>query len=64
MGHHHLHAYLVQTVAFGFAVLVPFGVFALIGGAAWEAHRRKHGRTSKAGSPRALVSARFAPTAE
>jgi hypothetical protein len=63
MAHHHF-TYVEQTVAFGFAALLPIGTLVLIGGAAWEAHRRKHGRTSKPGSAHAAVTARFAPASE
>jgi len=61
---HHVHGYLAQTVAFGFAALLPIGALALIVGAAWEAHRRKYGRSAKPGSSRSIVTARFAPAAE
>jgi hypothetical protein len=63
MGHHHF-TYVEQAVAFCAAALLPLGALALVGGAAFEAHRRKNGRASKPGSSHAAVTARFAPASE
>jgi hypothetical protein len=59
MGHHHVHPYLIQTLAMAAAALVPLGLLALVGGAWWEAHRRKHGHAARPGSRRAEATARF-----
>jgi hypothetical protein len=64
MGHHHYHDLLRQTVAYGFSALLPISILALLAGARWEAHKRKHGRTSKPGSSHEAVSARFASAAD
>jgi hypothetical protein len=61
---HHSHSLFAQVVAYGFAVLLPISVVALMIGAAREAHKRKHGRSSKPGSSHEAVSARFAPAAD
>jgi len=53
-----------QTLAYGFALLLPILVIALLIGAAWETHKRRHGRAAKPGSSHEAVSARFAPAAE
>ena len=63
MGHHQ-HGLLAELVAYGFAVSLPLAVIALMIGAAWEAHKRKHGRAAKPGSSHDAVGARFAPAAE
>jgi hypothetical protein len=61
---HHSGGLFEQTVACGFAVMLAISVIALMIGATWEAHKRKHGRTAKPGSSHEAVSARFAPAAE
>jgi hypothetical protein len=63
MGHHHF-TYFEQAVAFCFAALLPLSALALLAGALWEGHKRKHGRSSKPGSSHAALTARFAPAAE
>jgi hypothetical protein len=64
MGHHHVHTYFVQAMAFGFAAFIPLGAFGLLAGEWLERHRRHHGRSARVGSRRALVSARFATNPE
>jgi hypothetical protein len=61
---HHSHGLFAQLVAFGFAAMLPIAVLGLMIGAAWEAHKRKHGRSSKPGSSHEAVSARFASAAD
>ena len=61
---HHSHGLFAQTVAYGFALLLPISVLALMIGAAREAHKRKHGRTAKPGSSHEAIGARFAPAAD
>ena len=51
-------------MAYGFAVVLPIAVIGLMVGAAFEAHKRKHGRTAKPGSSHESVGARFSPAAE
>jgi hypothetical protein len=63
MGHHQ-HGLIEQTVAYGFAALLPISILALLVGATWEAHKRRHGRVAKPGSSHEAVTARFAPAAE
>jgi hypothetical protein len=63
MGHHQ-QGLLAELVAYGFAVSLPLAVIALMIGATWEAHKRKHGRSAKPGSSHEAVTARFAPAAE
>ncbi|MGB6062133.1 MAG: hypothetical protein WBG27_10550 [Candidatus Aquilonibacter sp.] len=41
LGHHHLHPYIWQTVAFLGSLALPGMVFALLGGAWWEQGRRR-----------------------
>ncbi len=41
LGHHHLHPYIVQTVAFLGSLALPCMLFALLGGARWEQGRRR-----------------------
>ncbi len=40
-GAHPLHPYAVQAIAFSLSLLIPGGVFALLGGAFFENHRRR-----------------------
>jgi hypothetical protein len=61
---HHSHSLFAQIVAYGFAALLPIAVFGLMVGAVLEAHKRKHGRSSKPGSSHEAVSARFASAAD
>ena len=63
MAHHH-DGDIQQTLALCFAAMLPLITLALIVGASWEAHRRKHGRTPKAGSSHEAVGARFARAAD
>lgn len=41
LGHHHLHPYIVQTVAFLGSLTLPGMLFALLGGARLEQGRRR-----------------------
>jgi hypothetical protein len=41
LGHHHVHPYVVQTVAFIGSLVLPGLLFALLGGAFWEQGRRR-----------------------
>jgi len=41
LGHHHLHPYLVQTLAFIGSLALPAAVFGLLFGAALEKGRRR-----------------------
>jgi hypothetical protein len=61
---HHSHGLLGQLVAYGFSALLLISVIGLMIGAAWEAHKRKHGRSSKPGSSHEAVGARFASAAD
>lgn len=61
---HHSHGIFQQLAAYGFAVLLPISVIALMIGATLEAHKRRHGRMAKPGSSHEAVSARFARAAE
>ncbi len=61
---HHSHGLFAQTVAYGFAAMLPIAVLGLLIGASWEAHKRRFGRVAKPGSSHEAVSARFAPAAE
>jgi hypothetical protein len=63
MAHHH-DGDIQQTLALCFAAMLPIVTLALIVGASWEAHRRKHGRTPKPGSSHEAVTARFSPATE
>jgi hypothetical protein len=64
MGHHHVHPYLLQIQALFVAASIPAAVLLMVAGATWEAHKRRHGRSHRPGSRRAVVSARFLPAAE
>jgi hypothetical protein len=61
---HHSNGFLTELVAYGFAAFLPISVIGLMVGAAWEAHKRKHGRTAKPGSSRETVGARFSVASE
>ena len=63
MGHHQ-HGLLGELVAYGFAVALPIAVVGLMVGAAWEAHKRRHGRTAKPGSSHEAVGARFSAASD
>ncbi|MDQ2865621.1 MAG: hypothetical protein M3R51_05295 [Candidatus Eremiobacteraeota bacterium] len=47
MGHHHVHPYALQSLAFILALTVPAVVFLLIGGAWLEGSRSERGRRSR-----------------
>jgi hypothetical protein len=62
MAHHH-HTELQQLLAIGFTAVLALAVLGLMAGAAWEAHRRKHGRAFRSPVLEGGVAARFAPAA-
>jgi hypothetical protein len=61
MGHHHTE--LQHWLSIGFAAALGLFVLGLMAGAAWESHRRKHGRAPDPHGTAAGVAARFAPAA-
>ncbi len=62
MGFHHVHPYVLQLLSFGVAASIPGLAFLMVGGAWWEALRRRRGRTYRPGNRRAVMSRRFLPT--
>ena len=44
---HPLHPYAIQAIAFFFSLLIPGGVFALLGGALIERYGRARGRKAE-----------------
>ena len=44
LGSHALHPYALQAIAFSFSLLIPGGVFALLGAAWLERHQRTSGQ--------------------
>ncbi len=59
LGHHHVHPYFVQAIAFFGSLVLPGAVFALLGGA-W-AERIRRSAPADAASRQVLLGTTLAP---